>query len=159
MLTHITDLNQRVVNAILVADLSKYIDHAHNHLIETGKVPVLSKARAEVALKQFYAGSALRQGLACAVSRNLDDYWHSHVLHTRDYRDFCEKVVGGFINHNPLDKTDVQETERLVGLYVDTRISLLDYFGKDLIEEAFPVLTSSNMTDIIVCDWDPPRAQ
>lgn len=36
-------------------------------------------------------------------SDNVDIGWHTFVLHTRDYADFCHQVAGRFIHHVPLD--------------------------------------------------------
>ncbi len=63
-----------------------------------------------LALKQYYA-IALLDGLNMhAVSDRVDPYWHAHILHTQDYVDFCDTVVGCYMHHNPLDhgrKNDV----------------------------------------------------
>jgi len=36
----------------------------------------------------------------------VDELWHDHILHTADYKDFCDKHIGRFIHHAPvgLDK-------------------------------------------------------
>lgn len=39
-----------------------------------------------------------------APSLPIDQMWHSFILFTKDYADFCEKV-GGFIHHRPLPQT------------------------------------------------------
>ncbi|MEO8065553.1 MAG: hypothetical protein ABI643_01710 [Candidatus Doudnabacteria bacterium] len=31
----------------------------------------------------------------------LDEYWHTFILHTRDYREFCDSHLGFFIHHSP----------------------------------------------------------
>ena len=47
---------------------------------------------------------------ACAVSTaplspaNLVDIgWHTFILHTKDYREFCDRIAGRFIDHVPTD--------------------------------------------------------
>jgi len=30
-----------------------------------------------------------------------DKIWHEHILDTRSYMDFCEKIFGGYLHHNP----------------------------------------------------------
>ncbi|SIN35295.1 Uncharacterized conserved protein [Mycobacteroides abscessus subsp. abscessus] len=39
-----------------------------------------------------------------APSLPVDQMWHSFILFTKDYADFCSKV-GGFIHHRPLPST------------------------------------------------------
>ena len=48
-------------------------------------------------------------------SQEIDKIWHSHILHTKDYAEFCNAVAGQFIHHNPFpdeDKNDPQRIER-----------------------------------------------
>lgn len=33
--------------------------------------------------------------------RLVDEMWHSFILCTLDYQEFCEKYLGGFIHHEP----------------------------------------------------------
>ena len=47
---------------------------------------------------------------ACAVSTKplspsatVDIGWHAFILYTRDYREFCDRVAGRFIDHIPTD--------------------------------------------------------
>src|SRR5687767_10594456 len=35
------------------------------------------------------------------VSKDVDEFWHNHILHTRKYADDCQKVFGNFLHHNP----------------------------------------------------------
>ena len=35
------------------------------------------------------------------LSREVDEFWHAHILHTMKYADDCEKVFGNFLHHNP----------------------------------------------------------
>jgi len=47
---------------------------------------------------------------ACAVSTQplspsttVDIGWHTFILHTKDYREFCDRIAGRFIDHVPTD--------------------------------------------------------
>jgi hypothetical protein len=35
------------------------------------------------------------------VSRDVDEFWHAHILHTMKYTEDCEKVFGAYLHHNP----------------------------------------------------------
>jgi hypothetical protein len=52
-----------------------------------------------------------------APSEAVDDMWHTALLFTRGYRDFCGHYLGVFIHHQPVEqKADVivyDETRRL----------------------------------------------
>ena len=48
-------------------------------------------------------------------SPEIDKIWHGHILHTKDYAEFCNAVAGQFIHHNPFadaKKNDPQRIER-----------------------------------------------
>ncbi len=34
---------------------------------------------------------------------DVDEVWHAHILHTRQYAENCETYCGRFIHHNPID--------------------------------------------------------
>lgn len=35
----------------------------------------------------------------------VDKVWHDHILHTRDYIQFCEKSFGSYFHHDPKDRS------------------------------------------------------
>lgn len=55
----------------------------------------------------------------------IDEMWHTFILHTKDYIDFCMKNFGSYIHHQPhpkdntqrslyeLDETKITEAEKL----------------------------------------------
>ncbi len=68
-------------------------------------------------LKKYYA-VALLDPLNChAVSEMVDPFWHAHILFTHDYIKFCDDVYGHYIHHEPLDKDNLDEVERVTRLY------------------------------------------
>ncbi|MFA7285789.1 MAG: hypothetical protein WC011_03000 [Candidatus Paceibacterota bacterium] len=67
--------------------------------------------------------------LRCPMSKKVDDMWHAHVLSTRNYHDFCNKVAGGvFLHHVPTISED--ENYALMPDYLDNTILLhAKHFG------------------------------
>ncbi|MQA64017.1 MAG: hypothetical protein GEU86_21700 [Actinophytocola sp.] len=65
-------------------------------------------------------------------SKQVDTGWHTMILHTLDYRQFCVNVVGRFVDHIPTedegDNNGSKHTERTVaamqevGFYVDPEL-------------------------------------
>lgn len=41
-----------------------------------------------------------------APSDTVDIGWHTFILYTRDYHDFCHQVAGRFIHHDPTDSPE-----------------------------------------------------
>lgn len=37
----------------------------------------------------------------CTPSQDVDKVWHEHILFTRDYYDYCNRIIGKIIHHKP----------------------------------------------------------
>jgi hypothetical protein len=35
------------------------------------------------------------------LSKDVDEFWHTHILQTRKYREDCERTFGNFLHHEP----------------------------------------------------------
>lgn len=45
-------------------------------------------------------------------SVDIDEVWHTHILHTKHYAEFCEKVFGTFLHHTPsLERNEMVMTK------------------------------------------------
>jgi hypothetical protein len=81
--------------------------------------PEISEATARRIIGQtaaFLAASGRQPGQSLAPSELVDIGWHTFILHTIDYADFCENVVGRFVHHVPTG-----EDELLPGGAAETR--------------------------------------
>ena len=38
--------------------------------------------------------------------KEIDDMWHTFLLFTKDYADFCEKYIGKYFHHSPNNNTE-----------------------------------------------------
>jgi hypothetical protein len=86
-------------------------------------------ARGELALKQYHVVAVLDPRNEHAISDTLDPFWHSQILHTREYVRFCEDVMGHYIHHQPLDHEDKRAVARLRWLYAHTHRRIVEIFG------------------------------
>jgi len=60
-----------------------------------------------------------------ATSKKVDELWHLFIIYTPQYREFCEKVFGHYIDHQPhSDLTPVPE-QAISNLYLLNK----KYFG------------------------------
>jgi hypothetical protein len=68
------------------------------------------------AFKQFMIVCASSESIK-APSEAVDEMWHTALLFTRSYQGFCERYLGAFIHHQPVeqraDATIYDETMRL----------------------------------------------
>lgn len=71
----------------------------------------------------------------------LDAMWHNFILFTKDYRDFCQKYIGIFIDHTPMRKSEELNDQNqyntedyateLRNMYRKQYSFIHDLFGKD----------------------------
>lgn len=45
------------------------------------------------------------------VTGEVDEMWHTFILFTRRYRQFCESILGEFIDHIPSEEDDSENVE------------------------------------------------
>lgn len=70
------------------------------------KYPHLSEAEYQLAQKsllQFFEALFNNKTSVAMVSEVADELWHEFILHTRAYCEFCEKIFGKYIHHNPTE--------------------------------------------------------
>lgn len=72
----------------------------------------------EAEVKNFLFLSRVYQN-GYAIPKVLDEYWHTFLLHTEIYKDFCESIFGRFIHHKPGLTEKDQITLRYIRLLVD----------------------------------------
>lgn len=67
---------------------------------------------------------------ALVPTREIDEFWHNHILYTQRYTQDCMKIFGHYFHHQPESPTDNPET--LVKLFVETKALYLEEFGESL---------------------------
>jgi hypothetical protein len=85
----------------------------------------LAKASGAVAAYKKYVGLHMMEPFnPHPMSGLVDEVWHEHILHTREYGDFCQRVVGWFLHHVP-NREDDEGTTTSEG----TQARLAELFG------------------------------
>ncbi|WP_433363928.1 glycine-rich domain-containing protein [Streptosporangium sp. CA-115845] len=65
--------------------------------------------QADVIMEQalaFLATCAANPGAGLGPSDTVDIGWHTFILYTREYAEFCQRAAGRFIHHAPDDNPD-----------------------------------------------------
>ena len=57
--------------------------------------------RIELGYRRFLVLLAKYPQLQIAPTRDIDAFWHAHILDTRRYAADCERIFGGFVHHYP----------------------------------------------------------
>lgn len=99
-------------------DYSGVVRKVSEYFAEIGFIPPPGYMdRGIYALKQYYAVALLDPANAHAVSVPVDPFWHFHVLHSEQYTDFCNRVIGEYMHHRPLDHSKTEHLEAVRRLY------------------------------------------
>jgi hypothetical protein len=75
----------------------------------TKDAPEIERPMAERIMAEalgFLQACALNPGAGLSPAWAIDIGWHTFILHTKEYAEFCERVAGRFIHHNPTDDAD-----------------------------------------------------
>ncbi len=121
---------RRRLAVIDLEDFSGVERKVREHFVELGRE--LSAGYVErgiYALKQYYAVALLDPANAHAVSRVIDPFWHAHILHTEQYMEFCNRVVGEYMHHQPLDHARPDHVAIIRRLYGYTLEVLTRFFS------------------------------
>lgn len=96
--------------------------------------------RANAVEKQYRAYLALTLAFperSLAPSKEIDAFWHQHILDTEKYAQDCELICGRFLHHFPYfgirGDDDAQSLERSFG---ETKALLIEHFGIDISKSA-----------------------
>lgn len=122
MTTAVQRTGRQLVKPILFDKLATRITKDH---------PELDRATAERVLDQAIAflatGATATQPLG--PSELVDIGWHTFILHTRDYEQFCHRIAGRFIHHEPTEPggtgvplSNAVNAMRASGFSIDTEL-------------------------------------
>ncbi|MCM5681291.1 glycine-rich domain-containing protein-like [Schlegelella sp. S2-27] len=94
--------------------------------------------RIEVGYKRFLALMAKYPERAIAPTRDIDTFWHAHILDTRKYAADCQRVFGEFVHHYPY--VGLQDDEADQQAHADAGAAMdelyLAEFGEELPDDA-----------------------
>lgn len=74
------------------------------------------------------SAASLDRPFCLVPSAPVDAAWHAFLLHTRPYREYCERAFGEFIDHDPAP-IDVPFDWSMLLHYLRTRVLMEDRYG------------------------------
>jgi hypothetical protein len=90
----------------------------------------------ELRYRTFLVGHLLYPEISFAPDKDVDVFWHYHILDTRAYITDCDKLFGGYFHHNPyLGMEGVESTEALMQAWELTQ-ALYESVGSGVFAEA-----------------------
>lgn len=86
-------------------------------------------------LKRWFTLCALHPEKTYATGGQVDEMWHTFILFTKDYAQFCQDINGAFIHHSPEVVSDDIEERIVSAQKMRERMRLLEadylkYFGE-----------------------------
>ena len=63
-------------------------------------------------------------------SREIDEFWHNHILYTKNYHRDCLTIFGYYLHHEPASPLD--NPEKLINDYLKTKQYYLKKFNHPL---------------------------
>ena len=65
------------------------------------------------------------------ISKDADEFWHQHIMHTRKYHEDCQRLFGGYLHHSPHIGIRTQaDREKQATLMENTRRLYQEVFEK-----------------------------
>lgn len=138
IIARITPDQRRRLERIDAEDFSLVMQKAVEDLEATGvEVTTGYAQRGIYALKQYYAVAMLDPANAHSVTLPVDPFWHAHILFTAEYRRFCDDVIGEYMDHVPLDKSNSKKVANVRQLY-DYTLEVLPKLFVDIDPDFWP---------------------
>ena len=64
------------------------------------------------------------------LSKDVDEFWHTHILQTIKYTEDCDRIFGGYLHHSPhVGERSPADLERRATLAEKTRLLYQNEFG------------------------------
>lgn len=67
----------------------------------------------------------------------IDQVWHCHILHTRQYRQDCEALFGCYLDHEPHPSSNQLYDQSLQSAFEQTKVLFERHFGTGSFEDHF----------------------
>jgi hypothetical protein len=89
----------------------------------------------------FLAACAANPGVGLGPSEQVDIGWHTFILYTHEYAEFCQRVAGRFIHHVPNDGPTAKFEPRCV---LTATVDAIGALGYAVDNDLWPVAAKCN---------------
>ncbi len=69
--------------------------------------------------KNFLKLRVMNKELIGVPTYEIDEVWHAHILHTKQYMEDCQKIFGSYMHHTPASPTG-EDSEEMNKHYQNT---------------------------------------
>ena len=95
---------------------------------------ILDALRALKHYKNFLWLHHLHPNISLVPSKEIDECWHNHILHTERYMQDCQQILGRYLHHLPV--TPGEDDDTLIANYLRTKDLYREAFNIDLSDHA-----------------------
>ncbi|MGC7102740.1 glycine-rich domain-containing protein [Amycolatopsis lurida] len=110
----------------------------------------------------FLAACARNTGAPLAPSELVDLGWHTFILHTRDYADFCDRIAGRFLHHVPAEVSDPEASGESAHATLVRTVAAIERAGYAVDPALWPAISGKCNVNCSQCkngcSDDPPPA-
>jgi hypothetical protein len=86
--------------------------------------------------KRFLCMLIVNDGHSVVPTKNIDQFWHQHILDTRAYAKDCQTIMGKFIHHFPyFGMRSEQDAQDLLDSFEETKAFYFNLFGEEYTKE------------------------
>lgn len=68
---------------------------------------------------------------ALVPTRQIDEFWHNHILYTRNYQRDCQQIFGAYLHHEP--SSPDADPKGLIQAFSHTKALYLSEFNQPLV--------------------------
>jgi hypothetical protein len=101
MTNQVNDNNQDNKAKIIETAMSFPMDDLLRKYCMEHSLPIETAREHEREIKRFLALSVINSSTKYVMSGPMDELWHSFILFTKKYQEFCYVVAGHYIHHLP----------------------------------------------------------
>jgi hypothetical protein len=110
----------------------------------------------------FLAACARNTGAPVAPSELVDIGWHTFILHTRDYANFCDRIAGRFLHHVPTEDGERAATGEAAHATLMRTVAAIERAGYAVDPALWPAVSGKCNVNCSQCkngcSDDPPPA-
>lgn len=70
--------------------------------------------------KKFLYLAKMNPGVSLVPGKLVDEVWHDHILHTKQYAEDCQRILGKYMHHSPSTNEDGENINPTFDLYEST---------------------------------------
>lgn len=80
--------------------------------------------------KDFLILKKIHRNIALVPTREIDEFWHNHILYTKEYVADCMNIFGHYLHHQPASPKE--DPEEMVKAYLKTKELYFNEFKRPL---------------------------